>query len=540
MALLVVPGAGMHLAHKPGVEAPDVSSWPNPVCNIVPADLGCHQVQRFGEAENPGPTEAMGSFVLGTVNPTGVRNKEGLLTELGQGIWTVTETQLSSVTSRSSAICLKSLARQQGRQVRVMQGAPAPIRTHSDWAGGWTGVLCMSDYPSRQLQLPWGEGVFQSGRIMAAFHDIGGVPITGAVIYGYPASSSHPRAREATDSLLSDLTRQLMFGRTGPRYIAGDFNHDPSQLSEAQLWKEQGWCEVQSLAWRLWGQEPKPTCKQATQRDLVFISPEMLDWCAAVTVEDLFADHSVVQTRFQMPASGELQRAWIVPSVIPWGDINAQEWRAAEHPTIDPSLPSTEWLKQFAKDFEGSLGGYVQSPIGPGLPRLAGMAKFGFPTTLLDTKFFRGTNNFDGSRACHMLSVPDKLLPTRRCTAQNFGIRLGIAGLSVGPFTLGGKGARSSCREALPHFRNTCRMLSHVGASLMISRPISRPLSPGTTEPANGCLITSIKAGVSSFSKSWQRAGLSPLIHLSSKRCTRCWRRIRMALRFREVIVPGP
>ena len=69
----------------------------------VPVAVGSQQAFRFGEADHPGPEQVQGSFAIGTMNPSGVRGKEGLITELGQGIWCVAETQLSSVTAQSAS-----------------------------------------------------------------------------------------------------------------------------------------------------------------------------------------------------------------------------------------------------------------------------------------------------------------------------------------------------------------------------------------------------------------------------------------------------
>ena len=84
-----------------------------------------------------------------------------------------------------------------------------------------------------------------------------------------------------------------MLGKTGVRIIAGDFNQDPANLEQVSLWLQQGWVECQSLAQRLWGRTPQPTCKHATQRDLVFLSPEAASLRCEVYVEEVFQERGL-------------------------------------------------------------------------------------------------------------------------------------------------------------------------------------------------------------------------------------------------------
>ena len=100
---------------------------------------------RFGEAQHPGPHQ---SLVLGCTNG-GLRNKEALAVAQGPGIWTYSETHLSSITQVSSGKALKHAARQENRLLRPFFSAPAPLRSRSDWAGTWTGVVCTSDFCSK-------------------------------------------------------------------------------------------------------------------------------------------------------------------------------------------------------------------------------------------------------------------------------------------------------------------------------------------------------------------------------------------------------
>ena len=309
---------------------------------------------RVGEAENPGP-----HFLLGTSNPTGLRSKEPLAVELGPGLWHFSETQLSAVTQKSCSGSLRSLARAQSRQVRTT-GAPVALRPNSLWAGAWSGVLTMSDFPSRPLQLHWGSDAFASGRIQATVHCVGTLPVITANIYGYPAGPTFPDARARTDLLLEVLTREIVLGRTGVRAIVGDYNHHPDALHQISIWRMHGWQEVQIIASERWGQTPQPTSKGAAFRDHIFVSPEAAALLNAVEVRDVFAEHSTVIASLSL--DGVLQaQTWPLPSEIPWARIDITAWQASAPASGANSTDAITWLKQFAAGFEASLDRHGKS-----------------------------------------------------------------------------------------------------------------------------------------------------------------------------------
>ena len=179
---------------------------------------------RIGEAHNPGPTWPLPPteelLAVGTTNPSGLNGKEDLQIQQGPGIWHLAETQLSHVTG---PIVRSKLAQQQ-RQVRCIEGAPAPLRAHSHWAGSWTGVLIATDLPARPLTLPWDAGVFETGRVTTARHIFDGVPITTTAVYGFPPGPTYPDARALTDRLLATITREIV---VGPRSPGGGWRLQP-------------------------------------------------------------------------------------------------------------------------------------------------------------------------------------------------------------------------------------------------------------------------------------------------------------------------
>ena len=324
---------------------------------------------RVGEARNPGPDVQYTSLQIGTTNPTGLRGKESLLMEAGEGIWHLSETQLSQATQASTRRAFRSLGTACNRRVRPIFGAPAEVRTNSRWAGSWTGVLIASDFPSQQLTLPWPDGVYETGRVTTALHMVCGLPLLSAAVYGYPKSAAHPRARDQTDALLQTLTTELVLGRSGPRIICGDLNHDQHVLSELDVWRSRGWVEAQTLASERWMQAPTPTCKGVTHRDFLFLSPEAAALCHRVQVLDHFQEHSTVVASLRVPAQAQVLHAWPRPSLVPWTDVDIQAWQAGgSHAPVEARDP-TEWFQAFSSAWETSLDGFVSEAPSCRLPQ---------------------------------------------------------------------------------------------------------------------------------------------------------------------------
>ena len=158
---------------------------------------------RVGEASHPGPSCLI---PFGCSNPSGLRNKESHVVELGPGVWMLSETQLSSVTQASSKQRLQSLGRASQRDIRVHHGAPAALRSNSLWAGAWSGVCTTSDWTSSSLTLPWPSGLYQLGRAQVIQHVIESLPVVTATVYGFCTGGTHPHALEQTNELLAPST----------------------------------------------------------------------------------------------------------------------------------------------------------------------------------------------------------------------------------------------------------------------------------------------------------------------------------------------
>ena len=194
---------------------------------------------RYGEALNPGPSPG-DMLTVGVSNPGGLRQKEGILLEMGAGVWSLAETQLSATTFRTCKGILQTEGRKMNRELRFCGGAPAPLRQGSTWAGKWTGVAAISDVPMTSLDVPWPAEHWSSGRVMITRHWANSLPITIGTFYGFAQGPTWPKARQMSDQLLETYTTELVIGMSGVRLVMGDFNFEPGQLIQQQIWMKHG------------------------------------------------------------------------------------------------------------------------------------------------------------------------------------------------------------------------------------------------------------------------------------------------------------
>jgi len=334
--------------------------------------VGCHAAVaaytpssatiRFGEADHPGPSA---SFCISSSNPSGLRAKEPHFLAWGPGVHCFSETQLSAVTLPVCRRQIQSCARAAGRCVRVLSGAPAPLRVNSLWAGSWTGVLQAGDLPCRARNICWPSGLYESGRVLLAQHFHESTPLLVATAYGYPQGPTWPNALAQTDLLLSALTKEVVIGARGFRVIVGDFNQDHERLQQCAVWRTQGWVELQDLAQRLWNRPPQPTCKHATRRDFIWLSPEAASLCTGASITDTFQEHATLLAEFQLSQVATSTSTWPLPAELPWSEVCIEAWHYNGHHAPVPPCASDLWYARFSKSVEHSLDGFL-----PGLPSL--------------------------------------------------------------------------------------------------------------------------------------------------------------------------
>lgn len=283
-------------------------------------------------------SSAQFDFCLGVGNPGGISNKHHLVEQFPLGWWHLVETQASKRQQCSFQKHVKAMASRQDRALRCCCGAPAPYRSRSEAAGAWTGVLNFGDCPIRQVPCVLPEGVYSSGRIDFSVAYIGSLEITAATIYCPPKGPTFPQAKTLSEVLLVPVTEQLVYGRSGPRVIVGDFNCAAGSLDAMKHWISQGWVELQSYFHQFHGIDPQMTCKEATAPDQLWISPELLPFVVNCSVWKIFPDHAMLIAGLQVPSLNRYTLQWSLPGRIPWGSVDFSAWTSL--PGLEPLAPS--------------------------------------------------------------------------------------------------------------------------------------------------------------------------------------------------------
>ncbi|OLP98940.1 Retrovirus-related Pol polyprotein from type-1 retrotransposable element R2 [Symbiodinium microadriaticum] len=288
---------------------------------------------RIGEASHPGPP-----LIIGTANPSGINGRQESFAALPNGIWSVSETHATESVYRSFKQALGSAA-DRSRKLRTVHGAFASLRARSQTTGAWTGVMNVSAYPCRQLNVQWRGLEYTSGRALVSQFLVGDHHITGATIYGVPPSSAYNQPLQTTAQILQTITQEVVYGHSGMRFVAGDMNCGPHDLSIFRCWERLGWVEAQLEGFRRWGRALEPTSKGKSVKDQVWLSPELAKYLVSVSNEDdHFPDHSVLYAQLELPGGSAAMantNTWPLPSPFPWGNFDLQRWT--------PCSVGTEW-----------------------------------------------------------------------------------------------------------------------------------------------------------------------------------------------------
>eukprot|EP00438_Fugacium_kawagutii_P025911 Skav228848 [mRNA] locus=scaffold4472:1077:5912:+ [translate_table: standard] len=324
----------------------------------------------MGEAGNPGPDfQAEDLLTVGVSNPGGLRGKECHVLELDVGIWTMAETQLSTQSMRPSAGRFRAGGRNMNRAVRPLFSAGAPLRTGSSWAGSWSGVATIADWPSARLNLVWPQEHWSSARVLVSRHWIGQYPIVIGGFYGFAQGPTWPQSRKLSDSLLETMTTNIVMGMQGIRIIQGDFNYNPGELLQQRIWRRYSWCEAQELAEQLFDHQTQMTCKNSTQRDQIWLSPEAASLMRGIHVFDLFADHKAVSVKLAIPGTMTSISTWPRPSKLPWQEISTDDWQPTCDLNFSQDADSTAFFSQWSASLESACAERYNEGTGKHLPR---------------------------------------------------------------------------------------------------------------------------------------------------------------------------
>ena len=281
-------------------------------------------LMRVGEAKVPGPPAERQDieWTLGVCNPSGLPNKAHIFCQQVADLWCVSETHLSKHGQKTFQ---KHLAAERSCYKWCVAGWPVPPRSNVSFHGGWSGVAAISQHPTRSLPDNWSSEIAQSSRILCSATLIHDVWVSGVTVYGVPIGPTHPQARAATGELLDAAITRLQCMH-GPRFLAGDLNHDLDKLSVLQRLSAMHFVEAQDLFQTRSGIVPKATCKGKTRRDFLFLSPELAALFVDVRINyDLWADHATLVARFRGGASAVRRYPWPIPKQIPWNQVHCEE-----------------------------------------------------------------------------------------------------------------------------------------------------------------------------------------------------------------------
>eukprot|EP00435_Cladocopium_sp_Y103_P000340 s1234_g1.t1 len=292
---------------------------------------------RVGEAQVPGPTSA--EWILGTCNPSGLQGKYHVLNSVKADVLAISESHLTVAAKRSLKISLRSM-RSQYRH--VLTGAPVAQRSQASEAGQWSGVAFASALPCRSVATDWPPDLYDTGRLQfAAFHTPASWTF-GAVVYGYPAGKTHPNALARTEAILDFALDRLLL-LPGPKFLTGDFNFDPADLAITQRLQSLGWAEIQDLHLARTGCPVQLTCKGATRKDLLWISPELvIAFRSAHVCDQTFADHAVLTARFDSGLCQLDRFTWPCPKEVPWKRVPVLDQAVSFAAPLDPTAQYAE------------------------------------------------------------------------------------------------------------------------------------------------------------------------------------------------------
>ena len=273
---------------------------------------------RIGEAAVPGPPPPVWS--LGVCNPSGLLNK-GHLLDPRVDCWIVCETHLT----QASCHAFRSGLRADGSSFKwFVSGAPVKCRSTVSAVGAWSGVAMVSKWPARALPVDWPRAVHDSSRLLCSTVFIHDLWVSGVTVYGTPTGPTHPHAKQTTDRLLSHAVSRIAQSH-GPRFVGGDFNHDPQSLESIDQLVALGFRDVQDVFYMQTGIHPKPTCKMKTRRDFLYISPELQTMLVSCTVDhNAWPDHAAVIASFRGGNADLVHFPWPVPGSIPWNRLHGR------------------------------------------------------------------------------------------------------------------------------------------------------------------------------------------------------------------------
>ena len=92
---------------------------------------------------------------LGTSNPGGIRGREMVYGQLPFGIWGIAETHQALTGLRAVKNAFQRVGAEYHRKLSVLPGSMVPLRSRSETAGTWGGVMTVADLILQPVHINW-------------------------------------------------------------------------------------------------------------------------------------------------------------------------------------------------------------------------------------------------------------------------------------------------------------------------------------------------------------------------------------------------
>ena len=313
---------------------------------------------RVGEARVPGPHLAdthldEDLLWLISANSTGIAHKSSMILQPGV-TWLIQESHLTVRGLDHFRKELKATTRTLASNSRIhsLAGHPVEPRRPGTLVGKHAGVLTFGPNPMRELPTLISHEMYETSRVQAVSHLLRHQSVHGLNAYGWTPGYTHLCPQAWTNLLLQDACAGLLSQVKGPRFLAGDLNHDLGDLPALTSLLEAGWLELQTLLQHRRGHSVQPTCKGATQRDFLFLSPELQPLVEdGLLIPDLFPDHTALAIGLR-PRHQAVQ-AWPRPLPLPWDTAHMPASPVPWHP-CHTTEEATNQYHAFWRDLEAA------------------------------------------------------------------------------------------------------------------------------------------------------------------------------------------
>lgn len=319
---------------------------------------------RFGEAKNPGPDDLR----LAICNPTSLTSKDDAFHALRENF----HCHFIAASETSATQPAQVMAQRKMRQLGYFSAFTPPVpllRVRADHQislrGKAMGCACFSLAPVRHSRCPTSSKLGMDLRLLHVIVDEWKIQFV--IVYGL--AQSHAGAQEFNEELLAGAAQRVQQVNL-PAIIMGDFNADVSSLPSAQLLSRLGFLHLQPVHSTLYGMATPPTCKEATNPDTAFVSPELLPRLHSIQLfqEPLFDAHKVVLMDLKHFGGNLYKQVW--PKPKPFTDFAIpQELLARAHDDLC-HLPAPDTLETWGHRVEQTVDVALRKmPTNLSLPR---------------------------------------------------------------------------------------------------------------------------------------------------------------------------